>query len=54
MELFNFEEMRYFILSQPGSIVIKRLRVALFDRYRYEEDYESIYKLITDLKEVNK
>jgi len=54
MEVFDLEEMRRRLFSYPGSPQIKRVRLALFDRYRYEEDYESIYKLITDLEEVNK
>lgn len=46
---FDFEVLRDFVRRCPASPPIKRLRLSLFDRYRYAEDYENIYKLITDL-----
>ncbi len=46
---FNLDELRAFIKTCPGSPPIKKLRLVLFDRYRYEQDYEKIYKMVTDL-----
>lgn len=46
---FDFDTLRIFVLRCPASPPIRRLRLSLFDRYRYEEDYENLYKLITDL-----
>lgn len=46
---FDFDTLRIFVLRCPASPPIRRLRLSLFDRYRYEEDYESLYKMIIDL-----
>jgi hypothetical protein len=54
MESLDLEVIRRFLLTYPAPPKIKRLRLALFDRYRYEEDYESIYKLVMDIEDVNK
>lgn len=47
---WNFDEMRDWIKKQPGSPKIKRLRLNMFDIYRYCEEYEKIYQMIEDLK----
>lgn len=49
MKLTDFETLRIFILNCPASPPIRKLRLTLFDNYRYAEDYEKIYKLVTDL-----
>lgn len=46
---FDFNEMRLFVLHAPASIPIRRLRLQLFDLYRYAEDYEKLYEMITML-----
>ena len=46
---FDFDSLRNFIMGCPASIPVKKLRLHLFDMYRYAEDYDNIYKLITDL-----
>lgn len=46
---FDFDAMREFVAHCPASLSIKKLRLHMFDMYRYAEDYESIYKMIIDL-----
>lgn len=46
---FDIDALRIFVLHYPASPSIRRLRLLLFDHYRYEEDYEAIYQFITDL-----
>ena len=46
---WNFDELRDWIKRQPASPKIKRMRVNLFDIYRYQEDYEKIYQMVQDL-----
>jgi len=53
MESLDLEVIRRFLLTYPAPTKIKQLRLALFDRYRYEEDYESIYNLVMSIKGVN-
>lgn len=46
---WNLDELRDWIKCQPASPKIKRMRVNLFDIYRYQEDYEKIYRMVQDL-----
>ena len=46
---WNLDKSREWIKHQPASPKIKRMRVNLFDIYRYKEDYEKIYQMIQDL-----
>lgn len=46
---WNFDEIRDWIKRQPASPKIKRMRVNLFDIYRYQENYEKIYQMVQDL-----
>lgn len=46
---FDFDTMREFVAHCPASLPIKKLRLHMFDTYRYAEDYEKIYTMITDL-----
>lgn len=46
---FDFDELRGLIERYPASRKIKNLRLYLFDLYRYAEDYENLYKIITDI-----
>lgn len=46
---FDFDEMRIFILHAPASPPIRRLRLQLFDLYRYMEDYEKLYEMVIEL-----
>ena len=47
---WNFDDIRNWIKAQPASPKIRRARLILFDRYRYEEEYEKIFKMIKDIK----
>lgn len=46
---FDFDAMREFVAHCPASLPVKKLRLRVFDMYRYAEDYEKIYIMITDL-----
>lgn len=46
---FDFEEMRNWLKTLPGSFEIRRARINLFDRFRYREDYEAIYNFIKEM-----
>lgn len=46
---WNLDKIREWIKHQPASPKIKRMRVNLFDIYRYQEDYEKIYQMVQDL-----
>ena len=46
---FDFKELYNFIEHCPASKPIRKLRLTLFENYWYAEDYEKVYKLITDL-----
>lgn len=42
----NLDEIRKWLERQPASPKIRRARLILFDRYRYTENYDGIYKMI--------
>lgn len=42
----DFDAMRNWLKSLAGSAELRRARLNLFDRYRYREDYESMYQFI--------
>lgn len=46
---WDLNKIREWIKRQPASPKIKRMRVNLFDLYRYREDYEKIYQMVQDL-----
>ena len=46
---WDLDKIREWIKHQPASQKIKRMRVNLFDIYRYKEDYEKIYQMVQDL-----
>lgn len=46
---WDLDKIREWIKRQPASPKIKRMRVNLFDIYRYSEDYEKIYQMVQDL-----
>lgn len=45
-KMYDFDAMRNWLRSLPGSFEIRRARTHIFDRYRYREDYEAIYNFI--------
>ena len=45
----DFDAMRNWLQTLSGSFEIRRARVNIFDRYRYREDYEAIYKFIEEM-----
>ena len=47
---WDLDQLRKQIQKFPANYKIKKLRLRLFDLYRYQEDYEKIWKLIKDLK----
>lgn len=46
---WDLDKIREWIKRQSASPKIKRMRVSLFDIYRYKEDYEKIYQMVQDL-----
>lgn len=46
---YDFNAMRNWLRSLPGSFEIRRARINIFDRYRYREDYEAIYNFIIEM-----
>lgn len=48
-EATDFEAMRIWLRTIPGSFEIRCARINLFDRFRYREDYESLYKFIEEM-----
>lgn len=48
-KMYDFNAMRDWLRSIPGSFEIRRARINIFDRYRYREDYEAIYNFITEM-----
>lgn len=45
----DFDEMRDWIETLPGSERVKNYRLHVFDLLRYSEEYESIYEFINGL-----
>ena len=45
----DFDDMREWLKTLPGSFSIRRARVNIFDRFRYREDYEALYKFIEEM-----
>lgn len=48
-KMYDFNAMRDWLRSIPGSFEIRRARINIFDRYRYREDYEAIYNFIVEM-----
>lgn len=48
-KMYDFDAMRNWLRSLPGSFEIRRARTHIFDRYRYREDYETIYNFINGM-----
>lgn len=48
-KIYDFNAMRNWLRSLPGSFEIRRARINIFDRYRYREDYEAIYNFIIEM-----
>ena len=48
-KMYDFNAMRDWLRSIPGSFEIRRARINTFDRYRYREDYEAIYNFIIEM-----
>ena len=46
---WDLDKIREWIKRQPASPKIKRMRVNLFDIYRYGEEYEKIYQMVEEL-----
>ena len=48
-KMHDFDSMRQWLHTLPGSFEIRRARINIFDRYRYREDYEAIYNFIKEM-----
>ncbi len=48
-KMTDFDAMREWLKTLGGSFEIRRARLNIFDRYRYREDYEAIYKFIIEM-----
>jgi len=47
---FDLEQMREIVKRAPTSnLKVRRMRLNLFDMYRYNEEYEKIYQMVQDL-----
>ena len=46
---FNLDILRGQVRDSPASPKIRALRLHLFDLYRYGEDYENIFTLLSDI-----
>lgn len=47
---WDFDAMREIVKHAPGSPRIKRVRLNLFDIYRYCEEYDKLWEMVEDLK----
>ena len=45
----DFETMRNWLATMPGSSAIRRARLYLFDLMRYQERYEELYNWMKDM-----
>ena len=45
----DLDTIRAWIAAQPASMPVRKLRLHLFDLYRYAEEYEKIHDLVEDL-----
>lgn len=48
-DVCDFEAMREWLISISSNSKILKARLAIFDCYRYCEDYESIYDFISGM-----
>lgn len=46
MSYENLNAIRRWIERRPASPKIRRLRLTMFDRYRYAEEYEKICQMV--------
>lgn len=46
---FDFEGMRQWLKTLNGSFEIRRARINIFDRFRYQERYEELYNFISEM-----
>ena len=45
----DFDMMREQIQKLPAATGVRRIRLWLFDMYRYSEDYDKLYKMVEEL-----
>lgn len=50
-EFTDFDSMREWIKTLPGTDTVRDYRLHVFDLLRYGQDYEEIYEFITGLRE---
>lgn len=46
---FDFDGMRQWLKTLSGSFEIRRARINIFDRFRYQERYEELYNFIFEM-----
>ena len=45
----DFDGMRKWLYSLKGSFEIRRARINIFDLYRYQEEYDKLYRFIEEM-----
>lgn len=48
-KMYDFEDMRAWLKTLSGSFEIRRARINIFDRFRYQERYEELYHFIIEM-----
>lgn len=52
--MYDFEELRKIVSHAPAiTPELRKMRLYLFDMWRYQEEYDKILKLLDDLKGAN-
>lgn len=46
---FDFDGMREWLKTLNGSFEIRRARINIFDRFRYQERYDELYNFILEM-----
>lgn len=46
---YDFDSMREYVLKLPAIPSVRKLRLTLFDAYRYNEEYEKLFALVESL-----
>ena len=46
---YDFDGMRNWLKTLKGSFSVRRARINIFDRFRYQERYEDIYNFIIEM-----
>jgi len=47
---WDFDKMREVVRRAPATPKIRRMRLNMFDIYRYCEEYDKLWQMVNDLK----